>query len=468
MKNSQHHKLALLALAFLTVLCPPRALGDGSPGHPNVVLITIDTLRVDHLSCYGYAWKTSPYIDQLAAQGTRFTRSYTAIPLTGPAHLSLFTSRYPQEHGARRNGLAIAGDRPLPAFPQILRANGFRTAAFVSAWPLTHRLTNLGAWFDHYDENLTRRYQLFNSSRWAEDVTPPAIEWLKQNGRTGKPFFLWIHYFDPHAPYDFRKYFADIPKAGASSPSVIADRGMRERIRNYDTEIAYTDWHLGKVLAAIEELDLTKSTLVVLTADHGESLGEHDYVGHGRHLYENIIQTPLIVRFPGKVKAGHVVRTPVSILDIGPTILELALGDVFIKAKAALSFVGRSLAPVLTTGETLSERRIYNVTFPGKKGSAPGWLSWLWVSDGELPLRFGYVEGSSKLIWSPEDRSLAAYNVTQDPHEAHPKMFSAATRNYKDATKRLTSWFLRTESRAAEKQLSKRDLEVLKSLGYVQ
>ena len=101
--------------------------------------MTIDTLRVSHMSSYGYGWKTTPYIDQLASEGTRFTRAYTVIPLTGPAHLSLFTSRYPHEHGARRNGVAIAGDRTLPAFPQILRANGYRNAAFISAWPLTHR-----------------------------------------------------------------------------------------------------------------------------------------------------------------------------------------------------------------------------------------------------------------------------------------------------------------------------------------
>jgi len=459
---------ALLLPVILAIFSPLPGIGQQAPTRPNVLLITVDTLRADHLSCYGYGWKTSPYIDRLASEGTRFTQAYTPIPLTGPAHLSMFTSRYPHEHGARRNGLAIASDRPLLAFPQVLRANGYRNAAFVSAWPLTNRLTNLAAWFDRYDENLTRRYQLFNSSRWAEDVNPPAIQWLKQNASGGKPFFLWIHYFDPHAPYEFRKHFADLARTGSAAPPAITDAGMRERVRNYDTEVAYTDWHIGKVLAAIDELKLAESTLVVLTSDHGESLGEHDYVGHGRHLYQNIIHTPLIVRLPGKVKAGQTVATPVSLLDIGPTILDLTLPETLEEHKAQLTFAGRTLAPALKTGERLTERRIYSVTFPGKKGFAPKWLSWLWVSNRELPLRFGYLDGASKLVWTPEEQQLAAYNLIRDPQELHPQVMAPGAGSYNSETKRLTAWFSRTESRVAEKELSARDLEVLKSLGYAQ
>ena len=134
-------------------------------GPPNVLLVTVDTLRADHLSCYGYGWKTSPNIDKLAHEGTRFVRAYTPIPLTGPAHLSLFTSRYPQEHGAVRNGIASASKQPLVTLPQFLRANGYSAAGFISGWPLTGRLTKINEWFDHYDETLTRKYQLVISSR---------------------------------------------------------------------------------------------------------------------------------------------------------------------------------------------------------------------------------------------------------------------------------------------------------------
>ncbi|MEX2260307.1 MAG: sulfatase [Bryobacteraceae bacterium] len=454
---------ALLACAL------PLAAGQNRPSSPpNVLLITVDTLRADNLSCYGYPWKTSPNIDKLAREGTLFEQAYSVIPLTGPAHLSLFTSRYPQEHGARRNGLAVADDRTVVALPQVLRANGYQNAGFISGWPLNGRLTKIDDWFDHYDENLTRTYQMFNSSRWAEDVTPPAINWLKENAGSGKPFFLWIHYFDPHSPYEFREEFADLERNASAAPVPVADDDTRERIRNYDTEIAYMDSHIGKLLNVVDDLGLKDSTLVALTADHGESLGEHDYVGHGRHLYENIVRIPLIVRLPGKVAAGKKIATPVSIVDIAPTVLDLTVGETLKEKKVYLPFVGRTLAPAMTKGEKLSARRIYYVTFPGKKGVAPKWLSWLWVTDEALPSRFGYMDGAAKFVWAPEEEKLAMYDVSRDPHELRPRSVQAPNPQYKAETKRLRTWFARTESRASEENLSARDIEVLKSLGYVQ
>jgi arylsulfatase A-like enzyme len=310
---------------------------------------------------------------------------------------------------------------------------------------------------------------MFNSSRWAEDVTPEAIRWLKQNGRqNNKPFFMWVHYFDPHSPYEFREHFANLKQNGSTPPFVIADPDMSERVRNYDTEIAYTDWHIGKLLAELDEMKLSDSTLVVLTADHGESLGEHDYVGHGRHLYENIIRIPLVVRWPGKVKAGQVVSTPVSIVDIAPTVLDLTVKTAVHKSKVPVKFVGRTLAPALTTGAKLPERRIYSVTFPGKKGFAPRWISWLWVRDEELPLKFGYIDGNSKVIWSPEEQKAVAYDVGRDPQEAQPRTLNVDSQSYRRQTERLKTWFARTESRASEEKMTARDAEILKSLGYVQ
>jgi arylsulfatase A-like enzyme len=390
------------------------------------------------------------------------------IPLTGPAHLSLFTSRYPQEHGARRNGSAMASDRTLVALPQILRAHGYNNAGFVSGWPLNGRLTKIDDWFDHYDEDLTRTYQLFNSSRWAEDVTPPAIRWLYENGRGSKPFFLWVHYFDPHSPYRLHSRFARLPRNGSAPPVHVADPEMRERIRNYDSEIAYMDSHIGTLLGAIDRLRLSESTLVVFTADHGESLGEHGYVGHGRHLYQSIIRVPLIFRQPKSVRAAQAIRTPVSILDIAPTVVDLTVRKALEESKAPLTFVGRTLAPAISAAEKLTVRRIYQATFPGKKGFAPQWLSWLWVREQELPLRFGYVEGASKIIWSPQDERVVTYDLSGDPHETRARELHTGTLLYRTETERLKAWFSRTESRAAEQAASARDIEVLKSLGYIQ
>ena len=294
---------------------------------PNVLLITVDTLRADHLSSYGYPILTSPYIDGLAAEGVRFASNYTAIPLTGPSHLTMLTGRYPQEMGVLRNGVSPSSKAAIAPLPEILKKSGYLRAAFVSGWPLTSHLTHLDRWFDHFDEELGRRYQLFNSSRYAEDVNPPVLKWLRTHGKGKKPFFLWVHYFDPHSPYLDREYFHPKPRAGAGTlPQASNDQDTAERIRDYDSEIYYTDHYIGQVLDEVDRLGLKDSTLVVFTADHGESLGEHGYVGHGRHLYEGIVHTPFIMRLPGKIPAGRVIRTPVSAVDLTPTILDTVLG----------------------------------------------------------------------------------------------------------------------------------------------
>lgn len=435
---------------------------------PNVLLITVDTLRADHLSCYGYARNTSPYIDGLAREGTRFSRAYTSIPLTGPAHISLFTGRYPQENGVRRNGVAPPDQRALVTLPQILRGHGYQTGAFISSWPLLGRLTHLNRYFGSYDETLTRSYQIFNSSRYAEDVTPPALKWLRKHANKKKPFFLWVHYFDPHEPYIFRADF-DPPKVNDADPEEPLGSDMRERVRSYDSEIYYTDHNIGKLLQVLDEMHIKDSTMVVLVADHGESLGQHDYVGHGRHVYEGIIHIPFIVRYPGHVTAGQVIDTPVSIIDVTPTVVDLSVKNVVVaKKKVPIVFSGRSLAPSLENGKNPTDRWIYYVTFPGKKGYAPQWLSWMWVKNEELPLRFGRIDDFSKMTWDPNGRKLSLYDLRSDPHENHPRVIADTNPTYEANTSELKKWFSRTETRAAEQNLSAHDKEVLKSLGYVQ
>jgi arylsulfatase A-like enzyme len=452
------------------LLCAAPALADpadGSEPLPNVLLITVDTLRADHLSCYGYHLKTTPNIDRLASKGVRFDRAYTPIPLTGPAHFSLLTSRYPQEHGARINGVAHREDARLLFLPQILRKFGYRNAAFISAWPLTSRLTHLDTWFDHYDEDLVRTYQVFSSSRHAEDVTPRAIEWLEAND--DRPFFLWVHYFDPHSPYELREKFAKLEGNGDwVNGSAEVDEETRERVRNYDSEVAHADDYIGRLLGVVDELKLRQSTLVVLAADHGESLGEHDYVGHGRHLYENIVRVPLMFRFPGVVEAGKVVEERVSLLDVTPTILELTVKRATGDLQLPVPFAGRSLAPHLNGDSSLSEQTIRYVTYAGKKGFMPRWFSFLWVSHGDLPLRIGHAIGPRKVIWTPEDKSLEIFDVSRDPLELSPIAPRTKTSPYKLETTRLKRWYKSTAGRASEVKMTEQDIKVLRSLGYIQ
>jgi len=450
---------------LLLALAASRLPAPGAAGAPNVLLITIDTLRADHLSCYGYHLRTTPNLDRLAAEGTRFERAYTTIPLTGPAHFSLFTGRYPQEHGARINGVAHNDEARLIFLPQALRKFGYSNAAFVSAWPLTSRLTRLNRYFDHYDEELTRTYQLFNSSRFAEDVTPRAVAWLKSNPR--RPFFLWVHYFDPHSPYHFRKPFSRPARIGKARPNALpSDEETRFRVASYDSEVAYTDYYVGQLLEAVRELELDRSTLVVLTSDHGESLGEHGYVGHGRHLYENIVRVPLIFRWPGVVQAGKTVSSDVSLLDVAPTILELAAGPA---ERLPIPMGGRSLAGALYEGGAAPEERVIrHITFAGKKGFFPRWFSFLWTSVDERPLRIGVLAGSRKLVWSPQDESLEIFNLSRDPLEQAPLRPGRKTPLYQAETARLDQWFESTAGAAGHNRMTEKDLEALRSLGYLQ
>jgi arylsulfatase A-like enzyme len=435
---------------------------------PNILLVTIDTLRADHLSCYGYHRKTSPNMDALAAQGVRFEHAYCTIPLTGPSHVSLFSSRYPQEHGVRINGVPIPKDSKWLYLPQILRRFGYFNAAFVSAWPLVSHLTGFSHWFQVYDQDMKRSYQFLSSSRFAEDVTPRAISWLED--QRVEPFFLWVHYFDPHAPYHLRKRFADPATNGhATTPPSEVSAAMTDRIRRYDSEIGYVDHHLGLLLRALDKAGVTDSTLLVLTSDHGESLGEHDYVGHGRHLYDSILRVPLIVRYPGHIKPGKVIATPVSLLDVTPTILELS-GLSQRQPPIPANFVGRSLAGAIQNGSSLQEHPVRFLTFAGKKGWTPSWLSfsWAWLRYPKLPLRLGWLNGPTKSVWTPREKSLLIYDLASDLHELDPLSVSSENDRFAEETSALEIWFKATDLTEADMKRAERDEEILKSLGYTQ
>ncbi len=274
----------------------------------NVVLITLDTTRADRLGCYGYQDIETPSIDRLAAEGTLYERCYTPVPITLPSHLSILTGTYPAYHGVRENnGFYVAPG--LTTLAEILKREGYATAAFVGAFPLDSQ-TGLDQGFDLYDDNYPSSLeqgrhpalQGFFDERPASEVVRPALEWLAD--RDQRPFFLWTHFFDPHQP--------QIPP----SP-------YRERYANslYDGEIASVDEAVGRLLARLEEQGQLDRTLIVLTADHGESLGDHGEITHALLLYSSTIRVPLIVRDPRDLNPSRV-TTPVATVDIMPTILD--------------------------------------------------------------------------------------------------------------------------------------------------
>lgn len=301
----------LTGLLGLIFLAPSRA--DEGRRFPNVLVVSVDTLRYDRLSINGYDRPTSPHIDNLLRKGVRFDQARTVEPLTAPTMISVFTSLHPHEHGASRNGL---GSRPnLPSWPRALQDRGYKTAAFVGNWTLKDEITGLGEHFGIYREVLNRkRWGLFLGEATAGDLNEQAVEWLDRHQKEDGdwPFLLWVHYVEPHAPYRYRANLA--PALGIESRDKRSDR--------YDTEVAFVDRAIGDLLSDVRMRVPARDLMVVFLSDHGESLGEHGYWGHGRNLYEETLKVPMGLIWEGKLDRLQV-ATPASVLDLGPTIFGL-------------------------------------------------------------------------------------------------------------------------------------------------
>jgi arylsulfatase A-like enzyme/Tfp pilus assembly protein PilF len=274
----------------------------------NVLLITSDTTRADHVGCYGNRGVATPVIDGLARHGTLCATTVTPSPATLPAHASLLTGRYPHRHGARANGTFRLEDR-ITTLAERLREVGYRTAAMISAFVLDSRF-GLHQGFDVYDDDLTKGIKhsphMFRE-RPAELTNQRVTGWLRETGH--EPFFLWVHYFDPHAVYlppePFRTQYRHTP---------------------YDGEIAYVDSQVGALMEQLEELGIRDKTLVIFTSDHGEGLGEHGEQTHSLLIYDSTLHVPLIFNAPSRLPRGKVIHRQTCLVDVVPTVLAL-LGE---------------------------------------------------------------------------------------------------------------------------------------------
>lgn len=323
--------LASLAVCFVGGCRASKEVVSGSKPATalrplNIVLVTIDTLRADRLGCYGYSQAETPQIDRIATQGVLFENATAAAPATTPSHASMFTGTYPPVHGVRNAG-GFALDSSHETLAERLQAKGWQTAAFVGASVLD-RVYGLNQGFAHYDDRMPdtpgNRF-LEEASRPAQLVVDQAIAWLDQ--APAQPFFVWVHVYDPHAPHD--------------PPSPFK---QRYRQRPYDGEIAYTDQQLGRLFSAIEARSPADKTVLMVLADHGESLSEHGEYYHGVFLYEATLRIPWLMVAPG-VPAGQRVRAQARTVDLLPTVLAL-LG-----AETPSVCQGTSLLPALSGKE---------------------------------------------------------------------------------------------------------------------
>lgn len=317
--------LVLLVVAAL-LLWKPRE-------RPNVLLITIDTLRPDRLHCYWQPRNRTPNIDQLAAQGARFANAFCDVTWTTPSMSSVMTGSYATRHGMRSTYQQL--DPANVTLAEVLKQHDYQTAAIIGSFPLDHSF-GLNQGFDSYDDRFTspivvggdaaaahvasqfsanvddqRLFQYLKAQADAyrpdNEVSDAAIAWLR--AKRHEPFFLWVHYFGPHELNDMR---------------LTPEQQNDHIIAAYDSDVERTDAQVGRLLDAMEQLGLQRHTLTILHADHGQSLGEHWYVGHGKNLYDPTLRIPLIVRYPGVVPAGTAVQALARNIDIMPTVLDLA------------------------------------------------------------------------------------------------------------------------------------------------
>jgi arylsulfatase A-like enzyme len=351
-----------LALVIGVVAC-----GPAKP--PSVVLISVDTLRADALSAYGGRVGT-PAFDRLAAQGVLFEHAFAPTPATAPSHATLFTGQEVQRHGVLRNGESLP--ETATTLAEVFREHGYQTAGFVSSFVLDPRF-GWGQGFGHFDAALPEggatmgKQKPYPGAFWAAQrfggfdrratsTTSAAISWL---AKTPEPFFLFVHYFDPHAPYVPPGIFADrsaavrFPLDGRSVEGVAPEK-LEHLVRQYHGEVLYVDDALAALLDAVERRTQDKA-LVVLTADHGEALGQHRWLEHATNLYDEQIHVPLLVRWPGEVPAGRRIATPVGLVDVAPTVLALA------GIESLATRDGRSLAAAIRGDAEPSPRPIFGI-----------------------------------------------------------------------------------------------------------
>lgn len=410
------------ALATLLALLAPAAAAAAGPAKPNILLITVDTLRADRLGCYGSRTVRTPAIDALAVRGALFTRAFAHTPSTLPSHADILLGLTPNAHGVHDNSNFIVRGEFL-TLAEWLKAQGYSTGAFVGAFPLDSRF-GLVQGFDVYDDNYGTQgpTDMVFVERKADVVVSAALNWLK--GRAG-PWFLWVHVFDPHQPYDPPEPFKT-PYQG----------------HPYEGEIAYVDLALGKLLVFLEELKIQDRTAVILTADHGESLGEHGESTHGYFAYNATLHVPLILAVPG-AKAARI-DANASHVDIFPTVCELVGG----KAPAGLQ--GRSLLP-LVAGKGRPDKPIYFEALTAYYNR-----SW-------APLR-GYILGPEKYMESPIPE---VYDLGQDFDELN----NLAPETDLDRFRKTFADLVRAESSPlagkAGQTMDRTTAEKLRSLGYL-
>jgi len=444
--------MAIVPFAIRTEAVRPHVAHRGAP---NIILISIDSLRADHLHSYGYARNTSPNLDAVAAQGAVFETVISPTSWTLPAHMTLMTSLDPEAHGVITNRLRLG--RGIDTLPQRLQRSGYATAGFVSATYLDG-LYGFSRGFDEYDDYTLLRVagEKSRSAVTSQQVAQRAVDYLQKrsSAKDQRPFFLFLHFFDVHYDYNPPAPYArmfDAAYAGRVTGNVDSVRqGMPSQDLNhvvalYDGEIAWVDANIGKILSSLHALGIDDNTIVAVTADHGEEFLEHGQAAHYKTLYDEVLRVPLVIRYPGHVAPGRRVQGQVRLMDVAPTLLSLAGFPV---SHPRLGTEARSLACLLTSPQ------------PRRAPNLPAF--------GDLRGEVASVRtGDAKLIRNLRTNKEEFYDLDHDPGE-RTNLDAIGQRERDQLRIILTRW--RSSATAVNDQadLDEEEKAALKSLGYMQ
>ncbi|HKS76150.1 MAG TPA: sulfatase-like hydrolase/transferase [Terriglobales bacterium] len=425
----------VLLCAFASAANPQRPSGSKTPPrHPNIILITLDTTRADRMDFLGSNRGLTPNLDTVAKQGIVFTRAYSHVPLTTASHTTILTGTYPQFNHVNDFGIPISPH--LPYLPDLLHHQGYHTAAFVASLvldPLDGTAPGFDRGFDFYDAGFSLRRHGADRYRTVErrgsEVVNRALAWLSQNHTN--PFFVWVHLYDAHDPYDPPEPFK-----------------TKYKSQPYDGEIAYADSAVGKLLDTLREHNLYDGTLIALMADHGESLGAHGENTHGIFLYDETLHVPLVVKLPGNRDAGTRVETRAQLVDVTPTILQIA------GIQAPKEIQGESLLkllPVPGEKQAVIDRPAYSETdYPRR---AFGWSSLRALRTG----KYLYVASPDRELYNQETDPAELHNLASDS-----KAVAQTLGSQLDAFREKTSQTLVELAKPDPEQMKK-----LQALGYV-
>lgn len=447
---------------FLFPACGTR---EGS----NLLLITVDTLRADRLGAYGYKEKPTPHMDHLAEEGILFTRAFTPVPVTGPAHAALLTGRDPVELNLFFNGQSLPAG--IATLAELLKRKGLKTGAFVSAFPLDSRF-GFSRGFSTYDDETSdlegRSFKVKGlppTSRKGEETVTRALAWLGENCRS--PFFLWIHLWDPHRPYmlhpedreEAKKlgkdlivkqqiaYFTLVLGKGGVKPT---EKDRREISFLYDSEVGYVDRHVGRLVKAVGEWGISEKTLIVLTGDHGEALGEHGYYAlHTEVPYEVCLRVPLILAWPSRLAKKKRIDTLVSLSDLAPALVELLFPEEGSEREGSLA--------ALLKGEGMGGRvELYHQSlYPAGDGS----------QDVKKNLKHIFRGPRWKYIFFPREGREELFDWEKDAGELED-LSGAETEVLSMMRERLQKKLELLKRGPLQAPMDREVIEALKSLGY--